>query len=495
MKAVNIYFLTRIRDTQTASDYENIQSDRGSYKRLRKNEQESLCVLMDSLLSCSSMMSFEACGGFFFSFVIDHISKEFDLIKVAPDHSRVLNIELKSEHVGEERILAQLKQNRYYLSHISRSIGSYTFVSSTRQVYTIGAGGTLAEISIENLAEVMNGFGPGLQEGLEKLFSASDFLVSPVNNPSAFLGGQYFLTDQQRDIRARILTELTAQGREERICAVHGAAGTGKTLLLYDMARNWSDRFRTLVLSSGSLSAGHKVLDAQMEGVVIRAADARLTEEDFRGIDLVLVDESQRLEEGRFAFILDQIRDKRAFGVFFCDSRQVLDPREAERDIAGRLEEAGALSFTLTARIRINREMHIFLKGLFELKKRVRNQRYRDIDLLYARDREEAVPILEYYLRQGYVHISCSRDRAPQVPEGISLAASGVIGQEFDKVIMCMDGRFYYDEEGRLRGRSGRTHEFPDQLLYQGITRVRDRLCLLVIGDEECFRKVLSVLE
>lgn len=495
MKAVNIYFLTRVREAQTASDYENILSDRDAYKRLRQNELESLTVLMDSLLSCSSMMTFSACGGFFFSFVIDHISKEFDLLKVAEDKSRILNIELKSGHVGEDRILRQLRQNRYYLSHISKNIGSYTFVSSTRQVFTIGSAGELTEISIENLAEVMNGFGPALQEDLDRLFSAGDFLVSPVNNPTAFLNGQYFLTDQQRDIRSRIRAELSAQGKEARIFAVHGSAGTGKTLLLYDIARTWSDRYRTLILSSGVLAAGHRILDAQMPGVVIKAAGAALKKEDFEGIDLVLTDESQRLRKDRFDQILEGIRSSGSFGIFFCDSRQILDPEEAKADIAGCLDAICDASYSLTAKIRINREMHIFLRGLFDLKKRVRKQRYHGISLLYARDREEAAPILEYYLQEGYVHIRCSREKGTVQEDVRSYAASRVIGQEFDRVIMCMDGRFYYDEEGKLRGRPGAAGELPEQLLYQGITRARDRLCLLVIGQEECFRKILSVLE
>ena len=46
----------------------------------------------------------------FFIHTIAHISKEFDLLKVSSNRKRILNIELKSEDVGEERIKTATKK-------------------------------------------------------------------------------------------------------------------------------------------------------------------------------------------------------------------------------------------------------------------------------------------------------------------------------------------------------------------------------------------------
>ena len=69
-----------------------------------------------------------------------------------------------------------------------------------------------------------------------------------------------------------------------------------------------------------------------------------------------------------------------------------------------------------------------------------------------------------------------------------------VIGQEFDGVVMIMDDNFYYD--GSIL--KGKRHPNPDyiftQLLYQGLTRVREKLAL-IITDETLLCRVLVLFE
>lgn len=69
-----------------------------------------------------------------------------------------------------------------------------------------------------------------------------------------------------------------------------------------------------------------------------------------------------------------------------------------------------------------------------------------------------------------------------------------IIGQEFDNVIFSMDRNFRYTAEGRLQGKK---HPNPDyifyKLWYQGVSRAREKLCILIIDNEELFEKILSV--
>lgn len=65
-----------------------------------------------------------------------------------------------------------------------------------------------------------------------------------------------------------------------------------------------------------------------------------------------------------------------------------------------------------------------------------------------------------------------------------------VIGQEYDAVTMIMDNNFYYSDNIL----EGKIHPNPDyiftQLLYQGLTRTREKL-LLIITDLNLLQKIL----
>ena len=145
MKALNLYILTRIRESGEFSRLENILSGRSWHKEFSAHEVSSLCALTDRLVPFLEDRGKQDKGpdhgwvsyfdGFYFSYTIEHISKEFDLLKLSPDAGCVLNIELKSEAIEEERVQKQLMQNRYYLSHISRTILSYTYVMETDTLY------------------------------------------------------------------------------------------------------------------------------------------------------------------------------------------------------------------------------------------------------------------------------------------------------------------------------------------------------------------------
>ena len=68
------------------------------------------------------------------------------------------------------------------------------------------------------------------------------------------------------------------------------------------------------------------------------------------------------------------------------------------------------------------------------------------------------------------------------------------IGQEFEGVCMMLDYNWFY-KNGRLVGKE---HPNPDylfnQLLYQGLTRVRSKLALVICSDAVLF-DVLPLLK
>lgn len=68
-------------------------------------------------------------------------------------------------------------------------------------------------------------------------------------------------------------------------------------------------------------------------------------------------------------------------------------------------------------------------------------------------------------------------------------------GLEFESVIITLTSHFRYNKKGILQGNA---HPNPDnsyyRLLFQSVSRTRERLCIVVIGTEELFEKVLSIL-
>ena len=194
MRAVNLYYLSGISNERLFSDYENILSGRNGVTRIRRADQTALRSLLKTLKR-NGLTDLSLYDGFFFSFIIDHIGKEFDLLKVRSDRSAVLNIELKSQEIEPDRIGKQLLQNRYYLNTISSEIFSFTYVSSDRRFYTLDREGRLTECGVEDLIRAMRTFTSFEPEDLSRHFHASDFIISPISSPERFLSSQYLGRD------------------------------------------------------------------------------------------------------------------------------------------------------------------------------------------------------------------------------------------------------------------------------------------------------------
>lgn len=100
MKPLNLYTLTRVSDPCRFSSFESVLSVRESIQNFKEHEINSLRILADQLLSAGK--SLPLLDGFFFSYRIPQISKEFDLLRIGSDS--IVNIELKSGMVPTERI-------------------------------------------------------------------------------------------------------------------------------------------------------------------------------------------------------------------------------------------------------------------------------------------------------------------------------------------------------------------------------------------------------
>ena len=73
------------------------------------------------------------------------------------------------------------------------------------------------------------------------------------------------------------------------------------------------------------------------------------------------------------------------------------------------------------------------------------------------------------------------------------LFRSDVIGQEFDRVIIPMDKNFFF-ENGKLKSYAHPYREYIlPKMLFQGLTRTRERLAILVYDNPPLFEELLSI--
>ena len=498
MKAMNLYLLSRAAGNEHFSLLARELTGGRGYKHYSRHEADSLRALTDALApflrekTRGSMSWISVLDGFYFSYTIAHISKEFDLLKISGDGNCVLNIELKSEAITEDRVLKQLSQNRYYLSHISRTIFSYTFVMETNTLYVLNDKGHMRVCEMSDLADVLlkPAFMTYVEENLDQWFRASDYLISPAAMPEKFLQGSYFLTNQQAEFKRRILElvkEDASRESQQRI-AVSGGPGTGKTLLLYDLALALSKKKKVLLIHGLRLQQGHNVINERLRNVEICTAEQMDIEKDCA---YVLVDEADRIPDKTLDLIFDFASSKNVPCIMAFDPYILTGMEDTMMKAQEKVMGFCPVLLEFTGNIRINRPVISFLRTLFYAKDRPAEVDYSCIDVLCANKKEEALPILDYYKNKGYHKVTLPGGDGA-IGEGMS--EDEVVGLEVDRVIAILDSRFYYDGDNHLCA-DGEVGTESLKLLYEGISATREKLCLIVMDNEELFGKIIEIRE
>lgn len=421
--------------------------------------------------------------GFIYGYTIPQLNKEFDLLKITPINC--LNIELKSRNVSKDKIKKQLLQNRHYLNIINKEKNyEYTYVSSTNCLYKLNDENDLIETSFDELNDVFNSLSKHEDIDLNAIFTPKNILVFPLNSTEKFLQGKYLLTEHQENIKKEIL-EVIDHNTEGQFLGLTGGPGTGKTLLIYDIIKELAVTKRILVIHSGILCDGHYELNKKIKNIKIIAAK-ELRYREIKDVDLVVVDESQRLYEKSLDDIERWVIKAKAICLFSYDSGQILSKTERHRNTAGRIDNLCLeRKFELSNRIRTNKELALFITCLRDISKYRPEYRFPNVKLIFEPDKSKAINYAKALKNNGYEYISYTpsiyNSRLDyQVSENNT---HRVIGQEFDGVCMIIGDDLYY-HNNQLKGH---IHPNPDylfdQLLYQGLTRVRSKLVLIVTSE------------
>lgn len=499
MKSVNLLQLTAIDDLSLFERYEKQLSFRTEKLKVDMNEIQSIKKIIQHLNE--ENCTIKDLTGYFYAFKISQIGKEFDLLRIGD--STILNIEIKSFQTTEDKILEQLKKNHYYLKSLDREIIHFTYSLPDDVLYVLNYDGELQISSFSDLKNVISNQSNLFNGDISDLFKVSDYLISPLNAPMKFYKGEYFLTNHQAEIKGKILKLLC--DNHLKFYGITGDPGTGKTLLLYDLAAELCKTKRVLVIHCGILSDGHYKLNKYINNITVVSAKELRDDLNLSQYQYIMTDETHRMYWPQFEKLVEKVNSiPDLCAIFSYDINQTLSKYKVKSNIAERIGNLPSIKiFELSGKIRTNPEISSFVKRLLDLKSHDIKDSYPSVDINYAESEKQTIELLEYYKLCNYTFIRYSGsnyvaglyDRINTITTH-NYDTHHVIGQEYDKVVMVIGQNFGYNDDKKLVSRQ---HPNPDylyrQLLFQGLTRTREKLAIIIWNNKPVFKAVLSIVQ
>lgn len=424
-------------------------------------------------------------------FKIDQIGKEFDLLKI--DEFMVINIELKSE-LNLDSILDQCRRNNYYLQFLNREIVIITYELTSNNFYLYNnKTDKLSNLSLEDFKIKINSQN-GLVQKPNTVFLPSNYLVSPFNSTKSFLNNEYFLTNHQEDI---IRTITTKTGKK---FTIEGGAGTGKTLLVYHLAKIYLESgFDVRIVHAGSLNEGHReLIDNSFNIFPVKDYKSSLSELSDNSV--IIIDEAQRLNDKQMDEIFLNVNKSNSYVFFSFDKMQVLSKGEEDCNITDKIKNKvdSKYQFKLTTKIRTNKLLSDFVLCLIDNNKTPNYSNYLEVsDFSFVSSFDLGKSVAEKLIRTGWQVINPSSslyntELHHKYTLSISPSAHQVIGQEFDKVAIIIPPSYYYNNKGQLVFQ-GKSYYKAEKMFYQAISRTRLKLHLIIVDNPIILNRLLDL--
>ncbi|WP_394714034.1 DNA/RNA helicase domain-containing protein [Streptococcus parauberis] len=458
----------------------------------------------------------------FFGYIIPQINKEFDLVRFGKNYN--INIELKSETTTDDQ-KKQLITNHFYLNFlpvktyyfsISPNISSYLEYLPDENKFINLKPEKLLQLIKEQ--EIMN----CSPKEANEFFKIKNFLVSPFNDIEKFVNNKYFLTNHQQEI----VNEIVENPSNLRSFGIRGNPGTGKSLLVYHIAKTLMQLNKKVAIIHGAnLNLGQAELNNMGYNIVPVKKFSQILD-NAEKYDFIIIDEAQRLRENhkyqQLTELSKAILESKSQFIVSLDGRQTLSPEETIDNITLLLDfiNKNGKVFGLKDKFRTNQEMSEFIKLLFKFPmdreiEKLSNDK-RNIRVKYFSEKISG----DEYLRQmsldsnwkvlNYTKSSPGRFFAREKEPLDEMCEYGefshsVIGQEFDQVIIPLDSNFFYEKIIYTNEKDGEKREFMllktsnsyyplDKMLYQNITRTREILEIVIIGNYSLFLNISRLL-
>jgi len=436
---------------------------------------------------------------FYLNYQIPQIGKEFDLLRIGKE--LIVNIELKSEKIDNIEILKQLERNHYYLSFLQKEIYCFTFVTDendNKLYYYDKENKNLQEVDINFLIDILKNIRDINGENIDSFFIPSNYLISPFNTTEQFVNNEYFLTKHQEQIKADIIKKIN-NNNPNKIFSISGSAGTGKTLITYDIAKELKNTGRdVIIIHCAQVNSGISKLQTKYGWNIVPIRSYRVN--TITSSDILIIDESQRLTKNQMENIL---ANKDNYMIFSHDVNQKLNRANQAEIVVKEIENiANQNKYKLSNKIRHNKNLASFIKKFFDLNKiksdNLSKNDYKNISFYFTTDINDAEQYITYLKALGWEHIYLTNSLHTQEPLDAVVFSSQnsshqAIGQEYDNVVITITQHFYYTDALKL-SYMARYYYNPLETLFQAITRTRKKLTFVIINNEEVYKNCIKIV-
>lgn len=499
MKKINLLTINNIFISNPKILLESMIKSYLGIKAIKEKELETLnrlCLFFKKNMSHHSFFE-----NYYINYKIEQLDKEFDLLRIGKNS--ILNIELISEKIDEDKIQEQLEKNYYYLSFLDRPIYSYAFVNLGHKdiLYYYDAFQKRVEkvTDISVLRHVLQNLDDINDENLDNLFDPSNYLISPFHTTKKFMESKYFLTKNQEEIKDEILESIFSENTN-KIFSISGNAGTGKTLLTYDIGKRLLNENKNLaIIHCAQTNDGIDKLNSKYGWNIISISSYRAT--NLSSCDVLIIDEAQRISKNLLEKILEDNKDK--YIIFAHDVHQKMNRIDDARLVVEAIEQsAGQKKYQLKNKIRHNKSLASFMKKFYDLSTinsdNLIKKDYKDISLYFTEDNTDATCYIEHLKTLGWEHIYLTNNVYKQealglVPFSARTNSHEVIGQEYDNVVITLDDQFYYTNHEKLSCKEEAYYN-PVDTLFQAMTRTRKKLTFVIVNNESVYEKCVQIV-
>ncbi|MFK5704972.1 DNA/RNA helicase domain-containing protein [Ligilactobacillus sp. LYQ139] len=449
--------------------------------------------------------------GFFFDTDINIVS-DFDILRFTK--SSIINIELKSS-LRDQNVYKEVERkfrNQNRILRIVRpqeeQIHDVLFLIKNEKCdfYTHDVlSDSLKLIDIEEFIGYLELGSPdnAISENLVENLRPSDYLIDPIKKTDDFINDNYYLTQQQVQVKDDILHNR----HKGNILGVKGNAGTGKTLVALDTAKSLSREGKNvLFIFSGTMKDGHKTLNSRLDNVTFIQAKS-IYDTYLSAYDYIIVDEAQRL-------YLDQARMIGTFAtnnpdkkiIMFYDQNQSLSKKDGLYFINNLCD----YKVSLSKKIRSNLYITYFIDKIM-YKVGVNKPAQIDLGKLsnyvtvrFFNSSRDAKPWIKEKIEEGFIFIKPSGDRLNKVSADSYLDipffqdTHGVIGNQFSNVVTYIDEGLIYKKDDTNPHRPikltkvSNDYYFLENEFYVNCSRATDNLALAIVNNEEIYKHIIS---
>ncbi|WP_423900343.1 ATP-binding protein [Eggerthia catenaformis] len=362
MRTINLYahcISCKKLNEEQLKKFNNCES--AVYKsNTRIKEEEDLTIFVEKI----NMKKYDQYEHFYWNFSIPQISKEFDLLRI--DNKSILNIELK-HYASIEKVKRQLLRNKYYLQFVEKELFLFCYTILDEKLYYLDNDNLIECADFEKLINILDNQECFIERDIERLFTPNQYLISPFNKTSEFIRNEYFLNNQQEDIKSNIMKKVN-ETNDYSLITLMGSAGSGKSLLIYDIAKEFRVEKRVVIIHCGQLNKGHNRLVNEFSWDIYEIKHYKKINYD--KIDVLIIDEGQRIRSTQLEIILEKIKYFKLNCIFSYDPEQVLSNREKNSQSLEMVKNEKTANYTISGKIRSNIEIISFIDNLFNLNHR-----------------------------------------------------------------------------------------------------------------------------